>query len=194
MARPREFKLDDALDAALSLFWEKGFEGTSYTDLVAATKVARPGLYLAFGDKTQLFLQVLQRYESKHLGFVSEALESPTAREVFKKMLHGSIKLATREDAPKGCLAINGAIAGTDESQGIRLELNRRWDLQETCLRKRFKRAKKENDLTGALSPSDLARYACVLIQGLAVQAKAGVDRRELLRVANLAISTCFAK
>lgn len=192
MARPREFKLDDALDAALSIFWEKGFEGTSYTDLVAATNVARPGLYLAFGDKTQLFLHVLQRYESNHLGFVRAALDAPTAKGVFREMLHGSIKLATQDGRPKGCLAINGAIAGTDESQDIRLELTRRWELQEAALRKRFKRAMKEHDLPGDFSPSDLARYVCVLIQGFAVQAKAGVGRKELLRVANLAVATCF--
>lgn len=62
MGRNREFDIDQALDAALCVFWKKGYEGTSYTDLTQATGVERPALYSAFGNKEALFLRVLDRF------------------------------------------------------------------------------------------------------------------------------------
>ncbi|WP_256731320.1 helix-turn-helix domain-containing protein [Sphingomonas sp. dw_22] len=68
MGRHREFDVDQALDAALGVFWRKGYEGTSYEDLSTATKVSRPGLYSAFGNKQALFVRALDRYDALYMG------------------------------------------------------------------------------------------------------------------------------
>lgn len=82
MGRRREFDVDQALDAALCVFWRKGYEGASYNDLTQATGVERPGLYSAFGNKEALFRRALERYYEQQLGFFPEALVKPTSREV----------------------------------------------------------------------------------------------------------------
>ena len=66
MARPRSFDPDEALDLARDVFWQKGFQGTSLDDVTAATGLAKPSLYAAFGDKNALFLKVLDRYHAAH--------------------------------------------------------------------------------------------------------------------------------
>src|SRR3569833_2763724 len=78
MGRPREFDIEKALDAALCVFWRKGYEGASYADLTEATGVERPALYSAFGNKEALFRRVLARYDEQYLGYIAEALQLPT--------------------------------------------------------------------------------------------------------------------
>jgi AcrR family transcriptional regulator len=62
MGRPRSFHIDRALDRALVVFWRKGYEGASLSDLTKALGVNRPSLYAAFGDKEALFRKALDRY------------------------------------------------------------------------------------------------------------------------------------
>jgi len=65
MARSREFKKDTVLDAALDLFWRKGYKACSMADVVKKSGVARYGLYQAFKDKDQLYCATLVRYRDK---------------------------------------------------------------------------------------------------------------------------------
>lgn len=68
----------EALEAALGVFWRKGYEGTSYADLVAATGVERTALYSAFGNKAALFLRALERYATHYGEYVWDALNLKT--------------------------------------------------------------------------------------------------------------------
>ncbi len=62
MGRPRVFDVDEALDRALRVFWRKGYEGASLSDLTKAMRINRPSLYAAFGNKEALFRRALDRY------------------------------------------------------------------------------------------------------------------------------------
>ena len=96
MGRHREFDVEKVLDAALCVFWRKGYEGASYADLTEAAGVERPALYSAFGNKEALFRRALARYYERYLGYVPEALELPTAREVAAHILYNAADLNTR--------------------------------------------------------------------------------------------------
>src|SRR5437868_2033620 len=74
--RPREFDIDEALAAALRVFWSKGYEGASLTDLTEAMGITRPSLYAAFGNKESLFRKALDLYEREKLAYVGEALKA----------------------------------------------------------------------------------------------------------------------
>ena len=140
MPRPRKLDTNEALDAVLGVFWRKGYEGTSYTDLVAATGVERPALYAAFGNKQALFLHALERYGSDYGNYVEDALKQTTAREVATHFLHGAVELSTRFSDRRGCLGINGALAVSDHAEVPRRALIE-WRAEgEMLLRERFER------------------------------------------------------
>ena len=73
--RPLGFDPDTALEAALRVFWTKGYEGTALSDLTAAMGINRPSIYATFGNKEALFRKVLDRYNAKMTGFTADALQ-----------------------------------------------------------------------------------------------------------------------
>src|SRR5437870_11774936 len=83
--RPRSFDLDKALDAALQVFWRKGYEGASLSDLTRAMGINRPSLYAGFGDKETLFRKARHRYAEGPAAYGGEGLKQPTARSVTEK-------------------------------------------------------------------------------------------------------------
>ena len=194
MGRRREFDVEKALEAALCVFWRKGYEGASYADLTEATGVERPALYSAFGNKEALFGLALARYYERYLDYIPEALELPTSRDVVARILHRAIDLNTRYPDHAGCLAINGVLAGSDESEPIRQALIDARASGEAQLRERFDRAKAEGDLPKTAKSDALAAFVMAVLHGMAVQAKAGFSRKMLEAVAEQALSTWPAR
>lgn len=190
MGRHREFDVDQALDAALTVFWRKGYEGASYTDLTQATGVERPALYSAFGNKEALFLRALERYYVHYLAFFPAALDQPTSRQVAQHILRSAVELNTRYPEHTGCLGIHGAIAGSDDAEPIRQALIDARAAGETALRERFERAQREGDLPATANCAVLAAYVCAVLHGMAVQAKAGFSREMLEMVIEQALAT----
>lgn len=190
MGRPRTFDVEEALEAALAVFWRKGFEGTSYSDLVAATGVERPALYSAFGNKDMLFLRALERYGTHYGSYVWEAVSLDTSRDVARQVLEGAVELNTRFADRAGCFGINGGLAGSEESEASRQALIK-WRAEgETVLRERFEKAKREGDLPSDADPAVLAAYILAVAHGIAVQAKAGFSRDKLTAIARQALNT----
>ncbi|MBX7489562.1 TetR/AcrR family transcriptional regulator [Qipengyuania sp. GH25] len=190
MPRTRKLDAEVALEAAIGLFWRKGFEGTSYADLVSATGVERPALYAAFGNKEALFLQALDRYGATYGNYVWEALDAPTSHEVVSRVLEGAVDLISRFADRPGCLGINGALAGSDSSESVQRALIEWRASGEQALRERFEQAQTEGDLPAGADPSALAAYILAVVHGMAVQAKAGFSRDKLLSVARQAMAT----
>src|SRR5262245_63511915 len=102
--RPREFDTEEALDAALEVFWRKGYEGASLPDLTEAMGINRPSLYAAFGNKEELFRRVVARYIEGPGTCVREALALPTARAAAAALLEATIDIVTDAKNPRGCL------------------------------------------------------------------------------------------
>jgi AcrR family transcriptional regulator len=188
--RPREFDLDLALDQALRVFWEKGFEGASLSNLTTAMGINRPSLYAAFGSKEALFRQAVDRYMEAHGGHVWQALEQPTARLVALHALYGTADVLTEPGNPVGCLLVQGALACDESSHSVRCDLAARRAAGEAAIRARFERAVSEGDLPVDANPADLARLVTTVMWGMAVQARGGVGRQELRRVADLALTS----
>jgi AcrR family transcriptional regulator len=190
MGRHREFDVEKALDAALCVFWRKGYEGASYADLTEAIGVERPALYSAFGNKETLFRRALSRYYERYLGYMPEALRLPTARQVAEHILYNAADLNTRYSDHRGCFAINGALAGSDEAEPVRQALIDFRAAGQAQLRERFEQAKAEGDLPETARPDALAAFIMAVTHGMAVQAKAGFSREMLEAVAEQALST----
>lgn len=194
MGRHREFDLDKALDAAMSVFWQRGYEGASYEDLTRATGVARPGLYSAFGNKETLFRLALDRYNMTHLSFTEAALQEPKVRDVVRHLLEGVVTVTTTVPGSPGCLGINGALACSDAGEAIRRELVARRDASEALLLGRLERAQTEGDLPESADCAVLASYVTTISQGIAVQAKAGASREKLQAIVRHALEASFGE
>jgi AcrR family transcriptional regulator len=186
--RPREFDSEKALNAAMKVFWRKGYEGASLTDLTKAMGINRPSLYAAFGDKEELFRKVLAQYAEGPTAYIGEALQAPTARVVAERLLSGTAEVLGDPKNPRGCLGVQSALACGAESDSIRRELISFRQAGEKLILERFKSAKTEGDLPADADPADLASYVITVIRGMAVDAASGASREELQRVARTAM------
>jgi AcrR family transcriptional regulator len=188
IGRPREFDVDDALERAMRLFWEHGYEGASLTDLTAAMGITRTSMYAAFGNKEDLFRKALERYSAGPAAYATRALEEPTARAVAAAFLHGSVDTTTAPDRPSGCLGVQGALAAAPADRAVR-DFLADWR-NDACsrLKDRFQQARAEGDLPPTSDPGLLARFLMSVSSGIAVQAASGAGRDELHRVADAAL------
>ena len=190
LGRPREFDLDQALENALHVFWEKGYEGASMADLTEAMGITKPSLYAAFGNKEELFRKAFDTYLDGPAGYAKLALQQPTARGVVENLLYGEVEAVTDPECPAGCLSINGALTCGEAAESIRQELRTRRAAWEEDLRLRLERAKAEGDLPATADATVLARYIATMMQGIAVQAVGGTTREDLKKIAEMVLAT----
>lgn len=188
IGRPRGFDLDEALERALRVFWEKGYEGSSLGDLTSAMGITKPSMYAAFGNKEQLFRLALQRYGEGPAAYATRALDEPTARAVAEAFLRGAVDTTTRPDRPHGCLTVQGALPDSDGSRPAH-DVLVAWR-NEACrhLEERFQRAVDEGDLPRDADPGQLARYIMTVGNGIAVQAASGAGHDDLEDVVDIAL------
>jgi len=186
--RPREFDPNLALQRAMEVFWEQGYEGASLTELTATMGISRTSMYAAFGNKQDLFAKALQRYADGPASYGWKALDKSTAKEVAVAILKGAVKTTTDASTPAGCLTVQGALAASDAARDIR-HLLVSWRNQTVAhLTKRFERAIDEGDLPDDANAAVLARYIITVSNGIAVQAASGASRADLTRVADAAL------
>ena len=186
--RPRGFDTDEALERAMRVFWEQGYEGSSLTDLTRAMGINRTSMYAAFGNKDNLFRRALERYTEGPAEYGTRALQEPTARQVATVFLTGSVHATTRPGCPAGCLGVQGSLAAGATAHDARDALIAWRNEGESRLRERFQRAVDEGDLPSDTDSALLARYIMTVSNGVAVQAASGATRDDLQRVADVAL------
>ncbi|MEV4350111.1 TetR/AcrR family transcriptional regulator [Actinoplanes sp. NPDC049596] len=182
--RPRGFDADAALDRAIEVFWEHGYEGASLTDLTSAMGINRPSMYAAYGNKEELFRRAVARYAEHDMAYARAALAEPTAYKVIEKFLTANADALTRPDRPAGCLSIQGGLAGGSDDGEIAQFLATSRLAGERALAERLA----ELDLPAGTDPAALARYVMTVSEGNAVHAAAGVDRASLYATIDFAL------
>ena len=186
--RPRTFDEDQAIDAAMRVFWEKSFEGTTMTDLTDATGLSRSSIHAAFGSKEGLFLKAVERYKSGLMTYIPKALAEPTLSRAIEALFRGMVNSLSIPGNPKGCLSIHGALAcGTDGE--LVTQVMAKWRrFNENRLKERIQQAQREGELGRDVNAADYARYIATIMIGIGIQAVNGAGRGELTRTVDMAL------
>ncbi len=182
--RPRGFDRDKALESAIRLFWSRGYEATSISDLTQAMDITPPSLYAAFGDKKRLFLEAVERYEHETGCFARRALTSePTAELAIRRLLLDAAKSFTDPKNPKGCLIALGATNCAIESTDIFEALAERRRTAENTVRARIAAGLKAGELSDNADVDALTGMVTATLYGLAIKARDGAPRARLRRI-----------
>ncbi|GAA2258190.1 TetR family transcriptional regulator [Streptomyces ruber] len=191
MARTKEFDPDAALQSALELFWRRGYEATSMSDLVEHLGIGRASLYATFGSKHELYLKALDRYSENQSPLLLRELSRPgpalpAVRAVVRRF---ATEAASDEERLRGCLVVNTATELAPHDDAAALRVVRSWDHLETLLHAALARAQAQGELPEDRDPRALARMLLVLMQGLRVVGKASADPARLLDAADQALA-----
>ncbi len=184
MARNKEFDKDKAVSAAIDVFREHGFEGTSTEMLVRAMKIGRQSLYDTFGDKWALYQSAVERYSSEETEAHVAMLRSK------QRAVDGITAMIERvvERAQIACLGVNSIC----EFGQSRPELNALHHASDNRLRKAaaecIKQAQAESDVEKSLSAEAVAGFLIASIAGIRIAARGGATHKDLESLGRLAI------
>ncbi|ALV35834.1 TetR/AcrR family transcriptional regulator [Streptomyces sp. CdTB01] len=191
MARTKEFDPEAALQAALELFWQRGYEATSMSDLVDHLGIGRASIYATFGSKHELYLKALDRYDRAGLEPIMRELSRPGPALPAVRALVRRYATEAADDRLRrsGCLVTNTAaeLAPHDAAAARRVERN--WDQLQTVLHSALLRAQAQGELPAGRDPLALARTLLVLMQGLRVVGKASGDPARVRDAAEQALT-----
>src|SRR5262245_59135166 len=180
MARPKSFDEDAVLDAAVQLFWERGYDGTSLADLEAHLGLGRQSLYNSFGDKQSLFLKALERYERDAGAAVTQLAASDTGLDAIRRFFHWAVDSQTAPGPRRGCLLTNTICEIGAEDAEIQLRTDRARDVLARAFRRALTRAKARGEVPEDLDVEATATLLLVQQYGLNILAKTGAASSDL--------------
>ena len=187
--RPSSFDRDLALEAAMRVFWERGYEASSISDLISAMGITPPGLYRAFHAKEQLFLEAVERYAGSYGSIGMRALrEERTARQAVERWLMEAANEFVQSSHPRGCMIVMSATNCTGAAQGVCRALQRRRADEAANMESRIREAIESGELPSDIDARDLARFYSAVYQGMSIQAKDGAGSAALMATARRAM------
>lgn len=186
--RPRSFDRDAALDAAMRLFWERGYEATSIADLTRELGIGAPSLYAAFGDKRTLFDEVVAAYGARYADFAAVALtEEPSAGAAVRRILREAAAIYTDPAHPKGCMVLSAAV--NTASDEVAEALRQRREAGLALFESRIRADVAAGALPAGTDACGLARYVAAVLQGMSQQSRDGAGRKEMEALAEAAMA-----
>ena len=192
--RPREFDVDCALEAALQLFWGRGYGATSLSDLLDTMGIARSSFYQTFGSKRSVFEHAIDRYRDRLLAELRKSLAgSPSAAGFLRRTLHSVADDTRGKDGRRGCLVFNSAAELGQSDPELAGRLAASIDAFAAVFAEAVTRAQHEGDVPPDNEPALLARHLVCTMSGLRTLARAGASRRDLLAIADVAMSALDA-
>ena len=194
MARTKVFDPAAALDAALRVFWEQGYEATSTDDLLRAMGIGRQSMYDTFGDKKQLYLAALAHYTDTGGADLRRRLAagpSPLAAlEAFLRQIAGA-DAALRA---RGCLSVNAVAEFGQADAEVQALVERSQRVTETIFADVLARARQAGELAAGLDPAAAAHFVHTAIRGMRISAKAGADAAQLGATVDFVIAALKAR
>jgi AcrR family transcriptional regulator len=189
--RPRQYDPDRALARAAEIFWKHGYAATSLDDLVAATGMNRPSLYAAFGDKRGLYLKTLKRYQYQSRARTLELLaDSPSLRVFLKRFYAAALDIYQADGhEARGCYSISTAPSQAVTDPAVRDFLAASIGGTDAFLSDLIRKARDAGEIPAGVDPDALAQIATAALHTIAVRARVGVPRKQLMALAAAAVA-----
>lgn len=177
--RPRSFDREAALNAAMEVFWSKGYEATSIADLTEAMGINPPSLYAAFGDKEKLFLATIEHYVASRSDELCP--EYATAREAVEAYLRFKADILTGSDHPRGCMLMVAFFTVANASPALQAVLARKRAEARDYMKQRIRKGIEAGDVLQGTDPGALADFYAAVTNGMAQQARDGASKKSLV-------------
>jgi AcrR family transcriptional regulator len=187
--RPRAFAREDALERAMTLFWERGYDGSSLDDLCAAMGLSPSSLYAGFGDKRGLFRQAVEHYLAGPGGYPSRIFAAaPTARVAVHDLLKAASREITSPERPPGCMVALGLMQGAPQIAELKAMLRDHREAGRRALTARIARGIAEGELPAHTDAVALTNFYLTVLHGMSIHARDGATAEELLATAEVAM------
>lgn len=185
--RPKVFDREAALDKAMTLFWQHGYEATSLADLVEATGAKAPTLYAEFTNKEGLFRAVLDRYISRFAAKHEAQLfcAEKTLESALEDYFTAVATCFTSKDTPAGCFMINTSAALAASSRDIAHTVKSRHAMQEQTLTQFLRQRQEHSEIPPHCDVQKLAQYLSCILQGMSISAREGASFEKLMQIAH---------
>ncbi|MFD0697730.1 TetR/AcrR family transcriptional regulator [Paenibacillus sp. GCM10027628] len=178
MVRPRAFDEEKALHAAMELFWEKGYEATSLSDLTTRMGIQRPSIYSAFGDKKELFETALRKYNQIHSSYVRARLQSVSSvKEAFRSFFEGIVAEVYEEGPNRGCFCLNVMVELAPHDAKFEVLTREHQTYLAALFQETIERGMRSGELGNHVNSKMLAQTLVVSMIGLTVLMKSRPDR-----------------
>jgi AcrR family transcriptional regulator len=178
--RPRSFDEDEAVERAIQIFWDKGYDGVTIDDLVDGMGVVRPTLYAVFGPKQDVFMRCLRIYAERKGALAAKALLGPSdVRGAIRGFLRYAVESATERESARGCLLL--CVASAVKDAKVRAFVVRATAEMDALLEGRLQKAVEIGELPADFPVATRARQIIDLMQGLTMRAQIEASRKELL-------------
>jgi TetR/AcrR family transcriptional repressor of nem operon len=190
MTRTKQFDERQALVAAMLVFWEKGYEGTSIHDLEQAMGLNRTSIYNAFGNKRAIFERVMACYKESVMSALFAELENaPTVKQGVRRMLNGALDMHFDEDNPGGCLVVLSVVESGQYDEQMQSELQQSLQQLKAAVQARLSMAKRSGELAKDLDVGSTATTIATTMAGMMVLGKANFSKASLKKTINQVLS-----
>lgn len=194
MARPREFDAEEALGQVMRVFWDQGYQASTFADLTKAADVRKQSLYGVFGDKRSLFLKSLALYRNQVLSTARKMLsEADSPLEGIARLMRYAAHPPGPKDCPSGCLMANTALELGLSDSDVAAEVKRMFRAMEEVLTAAVKKGQERGEITTRFGSVAIGQSLANTINGLRILQNTGATSQQVKTVVKVALAAIVA-
>ena len=184
MPRTKQFDRQEALDKAMNVFWEKGYNGASIQDLVEEMNINRSSMYDTFGEKHNLYKEALQAYKSKY-GINSRYLKNKSPLEGIRLLIDDYVNSIVQDKHNKGCFILNSTAESSCHDGDVKAFLQTNLEEFGEMLVELLSNSQGAKEISSARSPEELSDFVIAALQGMRMMGRVTNDAEKLRRIAD---------
>src|ERR1700741_1901560 len=188
--RPTAFDRNDALRKAMHLFWDQGYEGTTFDELTKVMGISPSTFYNSFGNKEQLYREATDLYLARSSLWFERILREPTdTKTAIARLFEATAMQFTNPDLPTGCMISLAVTHTSPDMAAIRSMMAEHRAVSEAAILARLQRGVETGDLPANANIQSLAAFCSALLRGMAVLARDGATASNLLSIGQVAMA-----